>query len=245
MLELNDTLNKKIKEEVTDYWALRAEKFNELKMQELESYMRNRWLEEFQKYLPGQKGLKILDVGTGTGFFSFLLAGEGHDLTGIDLTEEMIKEARKSSEILEIPASFHVMDAENPEFEDQSFDVLVTRNVSWTLPNLGKAYQKWYRLLKNDGLLINFDADYCREKNQQKPDNHAHNGISDQQWEAYETLKAELRPISKSRPGWDAELLKAAGFKEILIDEEVGERIYCDMDKFYNPTPIFTIVARK
>lgn len=247
MTQVNDkSLNEKIKEEVTDYWSSRAEKFNELKIQELNSAMRGRWLEELQKYLPSRKGLKILDIGTGTGFFCFLLTVEGHNLTGIDLTEKMILEARKSSEILGIPAAFYVMDAEMPEFADNSFDAIVTRNVAWTLPDLSKAYEKWYRLLKKDGVLINFDGDYSREDEQQKlPENHAHSKITQEQWSAYEHLKTELRPISNPRPAWDVQLLKSAGFKEIVLDEQVGDRIYIEKNQFYNPTPIFTIAARK
>nr|WP_314461222.1 class I SAM-dependent methyltransferase [uncultured Clostridium sp.] len=242
----NKSLNETIKEEVTDYWSSRAEIFNELKIQELNSDMRGRWLEELQKYLPARKGLKILDIGTGTGFFCFLLAAEGHDLTGIDLTEKMILEARKSSAILGIPAAFYVMDAEMPELADHSFDAIVTRNVAWTLPDLSKAYEKWHRLLKKDGVLINFDGDYSRENEQQKlPENHAHAKITQEQWSAYEHLKTELRPISNPRPAWDVQLLKSAGFKEIMLDEQVGDRIYIEINQFYNPTPIFTIAARK
>ena len=247
MIQVNDkSFNEKIKEEVTDYWTSRAEIFNELKIQELNSDMRGRWLEELQKYLPARKGLKILDIGTGTGFFCFLLAEEGHDLTGIDLTEKMILEARKTSKILGIPAAFYVMDAEMPEFADHSFDAIVTRNVAWTLPDLSKAYENWHRLLKKDGVLINFDGDYSREDEQQKlPENHAHAKITQEQWNAYEHLKTELRPISNPRPEWDVKLLKSAGFKEIILDKQVGDRIYSEINQFYNPTPIFTIAAKK
>ena len=247
MIQVNDkSFNEKIKEEVTDYWTSRAEIFNELKIQELNSDMRGRWLEELQKYLPARKGLKILDIGTGTGFFCFLLAAEGHDLTGIDLTEKMILEARKTSKILGIPAAFYVMDAEMPEFADNSFDAIVTRNVAWTLPDLRKAYEKWHCLLKKDGVLINFDGDYSREDEQQKlPENHAHAKITQEQWNAYEHLKTELRPVSNPRPAWDVQLLKSAGFKDIMLDEQVGERIYSEINQFYNPTPIFTIAAKK
>ena len=247
MSEVNDiNLVKKIKEEMTDYWSSRAEMFNELKIQELNSDMRGRWLKELQTYLPAKKGLKILDIGTGTGFFCFLLGVEGHDLTGIDLTEKMILEARKSSAILGIPAEFYVMDAEMPDFPDNSFDAIVTRNVTWTLPDLKKAYEKWHSLLKEDGVLINFDGDYSRENDQQKlPENHAHSKITQEQWSAYEHLKTELRPISNPRPAWDVQLLKSAGFKDIVLDEQVGGRIYCEINEFYNPTPIFAITARK
>lgn len=247
MSEVNDiNLVKRIKEEMTDYWSSRAEMFNELKIQELNSDMRGRWLKELQTYLPAKKGLKILDIGTGTGFFCFLLGAEGHDLTGIDLTEKMILEARKSSAILGIPAEFYVMDAEMPDFPDNSFDAIVTRNVTWTLPDLKKAYEKWHSLLKEDGVLINFDGDYSRENDQQKlPENHAHSKITQEQWSAYEHLKTELRPISNPRPAWDVQLLKSAGFKDIVLDEQVGGRIYCEINEFYNPTPIFAITARK
>lgn len=100
--------------------------------------------------------------------------------------------------------------------------------------------------MKEDGVLINFDGDYSRENDQQKlPENHAHSKITQEQWSAYEHLKTELRPISNPRPAWDVQLLKSAGFKDIVLDEQVGGRIYCEINEFYNPTPIFAITARK
>lgn len=239
-------LDEKIKNEMSEYWSSRAEKFNELKIEELKSDLNDRWLTEIQRYLPNKTPLKILDIGTGTGFFCFLLSKMGHDMTGIDLTESMIAEAKSTSELLKIPAKFYVMDAENPQFDDESFDVIVTRNVTWTLPNLGKAYKNWYPLLKENGVLINFDADYCREKKQEEtPENHAHTEISNEQWNTYENMKDELRTITKERPKWDMLLLEEAFFKDIIIDMEVGDRIYINKDKFYNPTPIFSIYCKK
>ena len=52
-------------------------------------------MREFRRYLPQGRPLRILDVGTGTGFFAFLLAAEGHCVTGIDLTPGMVEEARR------------------------------------------------------------------------------------------------------------------------------------------------------
>lgn len=110
----------------------------------------------------------------GTGFFACLFAAEGHEATGIDLTPDMIKHAEHMAAVLGLDATFRIMDAENPDFEPESFDVLVTRNLTWTLPHVEKAYREWYRILKPGGVLINFDADYSAtlEDEQQGGEKH-------------------------------------------------------------------------
>ena len=50
------------------------------------------------------------------------------------------------------------MDTHKLEFEDDSFDVIVNRNVTWTLENPRDAYKEWMRVLKPGGSLIIFDA---------------------------------------------------------------------------------------
>ena len=59
-------------------------------------------------------------MGCGTGFFSILLAREGYEVTGIDLTPGMIRGAEElAAEELSAEersrCRFQVMDAENPE----------------------------------------------------------------------------------------------------------------------------------
>ena len=56
----------------------------------------------------------------------------------------------------------------------------------------------------------------------------------------------EQRQITEQqlRPNWDVELLKAAGFRDTRVDTTVWQRIYHNVDEFYNPTPIFLIAAR-
>ena len=43
--------------------------------------------------------------------------------------------------------TFLVMDAEKLEFEDASFDMVISRNLTWTLPHAEEAYQEWKRVL--------------------------------------------------------------------------------------------------
>lgn len=235
-----------IKTEVVDYWGQRAEKFASLRLAELHSEKRQLWTDEILQYLPENKHLRILDVGTGSGFFSMILSAMGHDVVGIDLTAEMIDAAKETAEQLELPAEFYVMDAERPDFPDESFDVVLSRNLTWTLPHLEAAYAQWYRVLKPGGILLNFDADYCRETPMPKqvlPEHHAHRDVSDDCVAMYEHLKGELVSGQSPRPGWDVALLNAAGFHDIAVDSTPSERLYRTMDEFYNPTPIFTICA--
>ena len=168
---------------------------------ELEGNKHLLWLDEMKKYIPMDRKLKILDVGTGTGFFAFLLADQGHDVTGIDLTPDMIREAQRMSKALGIPADFYVMDAEMPDFPPGSFDVIVSRNLTWALPHMDRAYQAWRRLLKKDGVLINFDGDYCREKEPRVlPAHHAHTDIAPDLMDEYEHLKEELKDSQQPSP---------------------------------------------
>ncbi len=238
-----------IKHRIAHYWSHRAEGFETQRLREFDSAKRGRWLAEFRRYLPEGKPLRILDIGTGTGFFACLLAAEGHEATGIDLTPEMIEHAGHMAAVLGQNVDFRIMDAENPDFPPESFDVLVTRNLTWTLPHIAKAYREWYRLLKPGGVLINFDADYSAAledpEEHRLPENHAHKLVPEDLKAENEAITMEIGARQQPRPQWDVQLLVAAGFERISVDMGVYKRIYAEIDEFFNPTPIFTIAAYK
>ena len=239
-----------IKQKISHYWTRRADAFQTQRIREFEDEKHKRWLEELNCYLPKRRPLKVLDLGTGTGFFAFVFAAEGHKATGIDLTPDMIERAKETAGILGLNADFSVMDAEHPDFKPETFDVLVTRNLTWTLPHLEKAYKEWFKLLKPGGMLINFDADYCRaleegQKETELPDNHAHKLVDPKLQKENDEISMELYAYQMPRPQWDVQLLIEAGFERVSVDTGVYRRIYREIDEFYNPTPIFTIVASK
>ena len=238
-----------IKQRVTRYWALRAEGFEEQRFREFTSEKRGRWLAEFRRYLPQGSSLRILDAGTGAGFFACLLAAEGHETTGIDLTPEMIEHARHLASALGLNARFLLMDAEAPDFPAESFDAVVTRNLTWTLPHVEKAYREWYRILKPGGVLINFDADYNaaleHAEECELPENHAHKLVPACMKAENNAITREIGAGQQPRPAWDVQLLKDAGFTRIQVDPDVYKRIYAEIDEFYNPAPVFTVAAYK
>ena len=80
-----------IESRVQSYWTKRAHNFNIVRKNELNSSISERWREEIVHFLPEGKVLQILDVGTGTGYFAILLSQSGHQVTGIDLTDAMLK----------------------------------------------------------------------------------------------------------------------------------------------------------
>ena len=236
------------KERIVHYWEKRSSDFLTHKREELHSAMAERWMKEIRAQLPAGGRLRILDVGCGAGFFSVLLAKEGHRVTGVDLTPDMIENAKILAAEENADCEFIVMDAENVDFPDGTFDVVISRNLTWTLPHVRRAYRDWVRVLKKGGVLLNFDANYGLSDFTDVsalPENHAHQTIGDEMMRECEEIKRQLPISSYSRPAWDLETLGAMKLQEFAVDLGISSRIYLEKDAFYNPTPMFMIRTRK
>ncbi|HIR27745.1 MAG TPA: succinylglutamate desuccinylase/aspartoacylase family protein, partial [Candidatus Choladousia intestinigallinarum] len=236
------------KERIIRYWKKRSSDFLVQRRAELYSPIADRWRREIQEQIPGDRKLKILHVGCGAGFFSILLAKEGHEVTGIDLTADMVENAKILAAEENAECSFYVMDAEKLDFEDESFDVVISRNLTWTLPDVRHAYEEWMRVLKHGGVLLNFDANYgledCRDTSG-LPEKHAHNMVGREMAEECEAIKRQLPVSFRSRPAWDVEILSGMNIQKFEVDLGVSSRVYLEKDEFYNPTPMFRITSRK
>ena len=97
------------------------------------------------------KGSKILDVATGTGKQALAFAERGYDVTGIDLSEAMLKVASKKNKYEK--AKFALADATNLPFKDSSFDVSC---ISFALHDMPlsireKALKEMVRVTKPEG----------------------------------------------------------------------------------------------
>ncbi|OFV68649.1 MAG: SAM-dependent methlyltransferase [Candidatus Syntrophoarchaeum caldarius] len=142
-----------VKEKIKEYWDLTKEHAF-FKDDEEEKAWRNFLYEEF-----GVEKLKILDVGTGNGSLALLLSEIGHDVVGIDISDGMLSVARTKAEERGVNPDLRIGDAESLEFEDESFDAVVSRIVLWTLPHPERAIAEWKRVLKPDGMVYTFEID--------------------------------------------------------------------------------------
>ncbi len=93
---------------------------------------------------------KVLEIGCGTGLFTRkVYAQTKADITAIDISEELLEEARK----LLPEATFRVDDAMNLSFEDDSFQVVFGSSVLHHL-EMEKSLREIYRILKKGGRMV-------------------------------------------------------------------------------------------
>ena len=239
-----------IGQRVKDYWTQRSHDFGTVRKNELENEMGQRWLHEIERFLPKGRSLNILDVGTGTGFFAVLLAQQGHRVEGIDLTPAMLEEARTLAKQRNLDITFREMDAQNLAYPDGTFDVVISRNLTWTLPDPQRAYASWFRVLKPGGVLLNFDAEYAAhvrshsvQNRKVAPDSpYGHVGMTDALQQENDAITLSM-DIGQARPEWDGEVLTRVGFQSCQTDTQVGKRLLGELD--LTTAPMFGIFARK
>lgn len=118
----------------------------------------NGWESIIKELVVRAPARRALDVGTGTGQLAVYLARAGFDVTGIDLSENMVSLAGQYAATQRLHIDFQTGDAEVLTFGFNSFDVVVSRNLLWTLPHPDKALEEWRRVLKPGGTLIVSDG---------------------------------------------------------------------------------------
>ena len=150
-------------EQIEDYWTDRAEGYSQVNQEELAGDNRTNWRRELERHFPENRTnetYKILDIGTGPGFFSIILAEAGYQVTAVDYTEAMLEEAKKNAGAFAQKITYCQMDASHLAFADETFDAVVSRNLTWNLEDPEQAYKEWMRVLKKGGILLNYDANW-------------------------------------------------------------------------------------
>ena len=106
------------------YWTGRVDGYSRVNQTELATSQHQRWMaclcDEIRRTFPARTpaSIRVLDIGTGPGFFAILMAEAGFDITAIDLTPAMLAEAAENAGALADKIRFLEMNAEALGFED-------------------------------------------------------------------------------------------------------------------------------
>lgn len=246
------------------YWSNRAQGYSQVNQEELTGLQKANWLREITRQIaavyPQQKPeeLNILDVGTGPGFFAIILAEAGYQVTAVDATASMLAEAKRNSGALSETIDFRLMDAQELTFEDSSFDVVLSRNLTWVLEKPEQTYLNWQKVLRPGGLLLNFDAnwynylhdDALKQGYEQDRRNVSIQQIDDHYLgtdiDAMEAIALRVPLTGVQRPEWDLHALNKIKMRSVTSDNSVWQRVWSPVEKInYASTPMFMIAAVK
>ena len=165
---------------------------------------RQRWQRRV-KLLTGhlRPGMRVLELGCGTGYFTRELAGTGAQITAIDISPDLLEAARNSCPSERV--TFEIQNAYDLAYEGETFDSVVGSSVLHHL-EVGAALSEIHRVLRPDGSI------YFTEPNMLNPQIAVQKNVP--------AIKKRLgdSPDETAFFRWGLRSrLKSAGFREIGI----------------------------
>lgn len=244
--------------ELTSYWSDRAHSYSAQNIAEMNDWRKEAWRNLILKYAPQKSSLRILDVGTGPGFFAINLALSGHEVTAVDVTDHMLWHAKANAKSYGAQVDFVLHRGEFLPFDDESFDLVVSRNVLWNMEYPIEALSEWKRVLSSGGRMVYFDANwylylYDKELRAKKEALHTAFHIKHPSYKHAGDLTADRiadlertalgLPLSREyRPAWDADLLKKLDMHVVKIIDDVGPMVMDPLD-YERDAPIRTFMV--
>ena len=249
-----------------EYWINRAEGYSRINQDELSGIQRYKW----SRFLDGEirkhfditskerEKIRILDIGAGPGFISIILTRLGYVVTAADFAEDMLKELRKNADNEGAKIDVKKENAMALSFDDDSFDMIISRNLTWNLPKPKTAYSEWLRVLKDDGLMLVFDANwygYLRDEDklrgyQLDRENVKNQGLQDynigDNFDKMEIIADNMPLTGVDRPSWDKKYFSDMNVSFVMSFENIGNEVYSEKEKVnFNSTPMFMVKVVK
>ncbi|MGO1468581.1 MAG: class I SAM-dependent methyltransferase [Tissierella sp.] len=115
----------------------------------MEMMTSDKWRDRLIEEIEGQK---VLEVGVGTGK-NLLNYPDTLDITGIDFSENMLEKAKEKIGHKE-NIKLIEMDAQKMDFEDNTFDTVLTSCVFCSVPDPVEGFKEVRRVCKEDGKIV-------------------------------------------------------------------------------------------
>ncbi|MGH7889165.1 MAG: class I SAM-dependent methyltransferase [Thermodesulfobacteriota bacterium] len=147
---------------------------------------------------------RILEIAVGTGK-NLKYYPKNSQVTAVDLSPKMLEIARKRASRLGINVSFMVIDAENLEFPDMSFDTVVDSLSLCTFPDPIAALREMSRVCRREGRILllehgRSDREWVGRFQDRRADAHAKQLCCQWNRQPLDLVRqAGLKPISASR----------------------------------------------
>ncbi|MGP4071281.1 class I SAM-dependent methyltransferase [Piscibacillus sp. B03] len=119
------------------------------KFEVMDHFVKEDWRKELLKGVHGD----ILEVGVGLGT-NFKYYPQEATVKGIDFSPKMLERARENLDSAAANIELFEMDVENLEFEDNSFDYIVSTCVFCSVPNPVKGFKELRRVIKPNGKIV-------------------------------------------------------------------------------------------
>ncbi len=250
-------------EQINRRWTEGSDNYDRIIHDELNSFRVSEWQKLISAQVGKLDGLQVLDCGCGPAFFTIILAMAGCQVTGIDASDGMLEKARRNLREQGRDARLMKMDCHELAFSDDSFDLVLSRNLTHTLLDHVRVYSQWFRVLKPGGTLLVFDANWhlplvseevFRESMEREKKGIEVFGSDFSGNTEFDEETAEFSPRRKRghrlgdlrRPDWDCGILQTLGFREISYERDITGPLWDDKEKLiYGNTPMFMLRAQK
>ncbi|MFQ6029898.1 MAG: class I SAM-dependent methyltransferase [Dehalococcoidia bacterium] len=143
-------MTQRIKRFYADHWDRIIDKrYNSLYW--IRRYAHRQIYAQFLPYL--RAGQRVLDAGCGEGALSCLVARQGIEVVGADISAPNVEAARRLAAERGMGVRFVCADLENLPFGDNSFDIVISSHVLEHLPDLSRGLGELYRVTRSMALI--------------------------------------------------------------------------------------------
>lgn len=212
---------------IRNYWNARARGYAIATVNDADPEDTRRWrgvLEDVLAPLEDKADVRILDVGCGPGLFSLLAAERlpNAHVTALDGSPAMLEELKASAEARGLLDRITLVEGDAGAIDEEGvYDLVMSRNVLWNLPDAEEALKGWWRALKTGGTLLTADGNHYRYlidathaaavAAKPAPKSHAPKIFGNVD-PAVMAERAKTLPLTRElRPDWDVRILEGVG----------------------------------